>query len=61
MRKQPSMGGALVMVLKAGTGLTALDPADKVRARVGRANQWLYVREPNGRRGYVAAQYVQLA
>lgn len=60
MRKYPSLGGALVMTLKAGTVLTALDPADKVMARIGKAGQWLYVREPNGKRGYVAAQYVQL-
>lgn len=61
LRKSPSLGGALVMVLKAGTRLTALEPADKVRAKVGKPNQWIHVREPNGNRGYVAAQYVQLA
>lgn len=61
LRKSPSLGGALVMVLKAGTRLTALEPADKVRTKVGKPNQWIHVREPNGNRGYVAAQYVQLA
>lgn len=61
LRKYPSLGGALVMTLKAGTRLTALDPADKVRARIGKASQWVYVREPGGKSGYVSAQYVQLA
>jgi hypothetical protein len=61
MRKYPSLGGALILTLKAGTRITALDPVDKVRERVGKAGQWLYVRESSGRRGYVAAQFVQLA
>lgn len=49
------------MTLKAGTRLAVLDPVDKAKAKIGKANQWIYVREPNGKRGYVAAQYVQLA
>lgn len=61
MRKYPSLGGALILTLKAGTKLTALEPIEKVRAKVGKANKWIYVREPNGKSGYVAAQYVQLA
>ena len=61
MRKYPSLGGALVMTLKANTRLVVLEPADKAKAKVGKANQWIYVREPNGKRGYVSAQYVQLA
>jgi hypothetical protein len=61
MRKYPSLGGALVMTLKAGARLTVLEPVDKAKAKVGKANQWIYVREPNGKRGYIAAQYVQLA
>ena len=60
MRKYPSLGGALVITLKAGTKLTVLEPVDKAKAKVGKANQWLHVREPNGKRGYVAAQYVQM-
>lgn len=61
MRKYPSLGGALVMTLKAGTKLAVLEPVDKAKGKVGKANQWIHVREPNGKRGYVAAQYVQLA
>ncbi len=61
MRKYPSLGGALVMTLKAGTKLVVLEPVDKAKTKVGKSNQWIYVREPNGKRGYVAAQYVELA
>ncbi len=61
MRKYPSLGGALVMTLKANTRLDVLEPIDKAKAKVGKTNQWIFVREPNGKRGYVSAQYVQLA
>lgn len=61
MRKYPSLGGALVMTLKAGTKLTVLEPADKAKTKVGKASQWIYIREPTGKRGYVAARYVELA
>ena len=60
LRKAPSMGGALVMVLSAGTGLTVLEPAGKAKAKLGKANKWIYVREPGGKRGYVGAAYVRL-
>jgi len=61
MRKYPSLGGALVVTLKAGTKLTVVEPADKAKEKIGVANKWIYVHEPNGKRGYVSAQYVQLA
>ena len=49
------------MVLKAGTRLAVVEPANKAKAKVGKINQWIYVREPNGSRGYVGAEYVKLA
>ncbi len=61
LRKTPSLGGALIMVLAAGTRLTVLEPAGKAKAKVGRANQWIQVREPGGNKGYVGAMYVKLA
>jgi pyruvate/2-oxoglutarate dehydrogenase complex dihydrolipoamide acyltransferase (E2) component len=60
LRKSPSMGGALVKMLKAGTRLTIVEPAKKAKEKVGRTHQWIYVREPDGKRGYVAAEYVKL-
>jgi hypothetical protein len=61
LRKYPSLGGALVMTLKANTRLTVLEPSDKAKEKVGKANQWIHVSGPYGKHGYVSAQYVQLA
>ena len=61
LRKTPSKGGALITILKAGTKLTVLDPAKKAKTRIGKANQWLYVRTPDNTRGYVSAEFVTLA
>jgi hypothetical protein len=61
LRQTPSKGGTLVMVLKAGTRLTVVEPINKAKAKVGKINQWIYVREPNGKKGYVGAEYVKLA
>jgi hypothetical protein len=61
LRKTASKGGALVAILKAGTRLTVLEPAKKAKAKIGKVNQWLYVRGPNNQRGYVGAEYVSLA
>jgi hypothetical protein len=60
LRKTASKGGALIMVLKAGTRLTVLEPAQKAKAKIGKPNQWLYIRGPSNQRGYVGAEYVSL-
>ena len=60
LRKTASKSGALIMVLKAGVRLTVIEPAVKAKAKIGKANQWIYVREPNGKRGYVGAEFVKL-
>ncbi|NWG33789.1 MAG: SH3 domain-containing protein [Chloroflexi bacterium] len=59
LRKFPSMGGSLVMILKAGTRLTVIEPVNTAKTKIGKPNQWIQVSEPGGKRGYVAAQYVQ--
>jgi hypothetical protein len=59
LRKTPSMGGALVAVIKAGTSLTVLEPADKARAKIGVEGKWIHVSDPKRRQGYVAANYVE--
>lgn len=58
MRQQPSLGGSLITVLSAGTRLTVLEKPENARPKIGKANQWLYVRDGAKNRGYVAAQYV---
>jgi hypothetical protein len=60
LRKTASKSGALIMVLKAGSRLTVIEPAGKAKTKIGKANQWIYVREPNGKRGYVGAEFVTL-
>jgi hypothetical protein len=60
LRKTASKGGSLVAILKAGTRLTVIEPAQKAKAKIGKVNQWLYVRGPNNQRGYVGAEYVTL-
>jgi hypothetical protein len=60
LRKYPSLGGALVAIEKAGTRLIVLEKADKAGEKIGKSGQWLNVRDSNGRRGYVMAQYVQV-
>lgn len=60
LRKNPSKGGALIMVLKAGAELVVMEDAKKARAKLGKANKWLSVREAGGKRGYVGAEYVRL-
>jgi hypothetical protein len=61
LRQTASKSGALMMVLKAGTRLIVVEPAGKAKAKIGKANQWIYVREPNGKRGYVGAEFVRLS
>ena len=60
LRKTASKGGALIAVLKAGSSLAVLEPAQKAKAKIGKANQWLHVRAPGNQRGYVGAEYVTL-
>jgi hypothetical protein len=59
LRKAPSMSGALVAVEKAGTKLTVLEALPGARAKIG-TSQWIQVRDPKGRRGYVSGLYVGL-
>jgi len=61
LRQTASTSGALVTVLKAGTKLTVLEPVEKATPKVGKPNMWILVKEPEGRRGYVSAQFVKFA
>jgi hypothetical protein len=49
-----------VAVEKAGTALTALEPGDQARPKVGVKGKWLHVSDPSSLQGYVAAEYVEL-
>lgn len=58
LRATPSLGGSLVAIEKAGRFLTVIEPPNGALSKIGVANQWINVRDPDGLRGYVMAQYV---
>lgn len=60
MRSGPSTRYSVVGVVYRGTRLTVLESAGSARAKVGVYPEWLHVRDPAGRKGYVAAWYVSL-
>jgi hypothetical protein len=60
LRKSPSKGGSLIMVVKAGAELVVMEDPEKAKAKLGKVNKWLSVREAGGKRGYVGAEYVRL-
>ena len=59
MRVKPSHTAAVVATQPAGAVLRVLeDNLDEVRARLGKKNEWIEVRDSQGRRGYVLALFV---
>jgi hypothetical protein len=60
VRDQPSRLAAKVNLEKAGARLIVLEPASTGLAKIGVSGQWIAVKATNNKRGYVAAQYVQL-
>jgi peptidase C39-like protein len=60
VRETPSPGGSKVNIEKPGTRLTVIEPASTGMPKIGVVGQWLAIKATNNKRGYVAAQYVQL-
>jgi hypothetical protein len=60
VRDAPSPGGSRIHVEKAGARLTVIEPADTGLPKIGIAGEWLAIKATNNKRGYVAAQYVEL-
>jgi len=60
VREAPSRGAAKVNVEKAGNRLTVVEPASTGLPKIGLDGQWLAIKATNNKRGYVAAQYVEL-
>jgi len=58
IRKLPSTTSEIMGVEPVGSRLRVLDDPVKTRARIGKAGQWILVRDDKGRRGYVGAAYV---
>ena len=59
VRSGPSSQYPQVAQAKHGTLLTALEPVEAVRRKVGQQDQWLEVRTPEGVSGYTAASYLR--
>ncbi len=60
LRIQASQAAPLVTVEPAGTKLTVLDTPDVAKPKIGQNGKWLWVQDPQGHEGYVAAWYVEL-
>ena len=60
LRAKPKPNADPVATEPAGAKLTVLEKPEKARPKIGAENQWLNVRDPKGRRGYVMAKYVEL-
>ncbi|MDY6878207.1 MAG: SH3 domain-containing protein [Chloroflexota bacterium] len=60
MRERPTVRARLVWRLAHNAPLTVHDDPDRVRALVGRYDEWLYVETAEGRRGWVAAWYISM-
>jgi hypothetical protein len=58
LRDQANVNGNILKSLGPGTLLKVLEPAATAQAKIGQQNMWLYVQEPGGASGYVAAWYV---
>lgn len=58
LRSHPNTSSETLAVEPAGTRLGVLEPEEIAIAKIGVFKQWLLVRDPAGREGYVAAWYV---
>lgn len=59
VRQAPYVGAPVVDQAQHNAILGALEDADVARNKVGKTGQWLWVRLPNGKVGYVAAWYLK--
>ena len=60
MRKTASNSAPVQMTLTPGMLLIVIEPYAKARGKLGQQNQWIYVRGPNKKPGYVLSQFVKL-
>jgi hypothetical protein len=61
IRNSPSTSGALVTQVKHQALLSALEPEDAARQKVGQQGVWIQVQTADGNTGYCAAWYLTLA
>lgn len=60
VRAAPHVNSSQIAQVADGTLLGSLEEADIAYRKVGQVGQWLWVRLPTGKEGYVAAWYLQL-
>ena len=60
LRKTASKTAVSQMKLTSGMLLIVIEPYAKAKGKLGKQNQWIYVRGPNKKLGYVLSQFVQL-
>ena len=60
LRKTASKSAASQMALTSGMLLIVIEPYAKAKGKLGKQNQWIYVRGPNKKLGYVLSQFVKL-
>lgn len=60
VRESPDRHSAKVGIAKAGARLSVLEPANVGIAKLGRHGEWVAINIGRNRRGYVAAEYVEL-
>lgn len=58
VRKRPGTGHEIITKANANENLETLEMHGRTLAKVGRAEQWLNVRTPNGKTGYSAAWFL---
>ncbi|PKN95201.1 MAG: hypothetical protein CVU44_00540 [Chloroflexi bacterium HGW-Chloroflexi-6] len=61
LRSQPTTSSETYAYEASGTRLRVLETENVARPKIGIYNQWLQVRDPEGRDGYVAAWYVEFS
>lgn len=60
LREKPSYAGAVLNIEKPGARLRVVEPPERARQKIGKA-EWLEVKGTNNRRGFVMALYVEEA
>lgn len=60
LRSEPAPSSTRLAWLDKGEAITVLDDVDRARAKMGFQNQWIKIKRPDGTKGFVDAQQVQL-
>jgi len=59
LRSAPTTASDTVTIVPPGANLLVIEPVEVATPKIGVYNQWIHVRDGQGRQGYVAAWYVE--